>query len=119
MSAGHQTLSEGDILIGDVNVTDLPPAKRGTAMMFQSYALFPHLTCVDNVAFSLKMRGVDKAKRREQAMGEHNALPMELQALTTTVTTTAVSFAVIADALGAIAVLRKRQARHGSDAGQA
>ena len=68
MIAGHETVSEGDILIGDANVTDLPPAKRGTAMMFQSYALFPHLSCVDNVAFSLKMRGVDKAKRREQAM---------------------------------------------------
>ena len=68
MIAGHETVSEGDILIGDANVTDLPPAKRGTAMMFQSYALFPHLTCVDNVAFSLKMRGVDKAKRRAQAM---------------------------------------------------
>ena len=68
MIAGHETVSEGDILIGDANVTDLPPAKRGTAMMFQSYALFPHLTCVDNVAFSLKMRGVDKAKRRAQAL---------------------------------------------------
>jgi putative spermidine/putrescine transport system ATP-binding protein len=68
MIAGHETVSEGDILIGDANVTDLPPAKRGTAMMFQSYALFPHLNCVDNVAFSLKMRGVDKAKRRERAM---------------------------------------------------
>jgi putative spermidine/putrescine transport system ATP-binding protein len=68
MIAGHETVSEGDILIGDANVTDLPPARRGTAMMFQSYALFPHLNCVDNVAFSLKMRGVDKAKRREQAM---------------------------------------------------
>ena len=64
----RERVSEGDILIGDANVTDLPPAKRGTAMMFQSYALFPHLTCVDNVAFSLKMRGVDKATRREQAM---------------------------------------------------
>jgi putative spermidine/putrescine transport system ATP-binding protein len=46
----------------------LPPAKRGTAMMFQSYALFPHLSCVDNVAFSLKMKGVDKATRRQKAM---------------------------------------------------
>jgi len=68
MIAGHEAVSEGDILIGDANVTDLPPAKRGTAMMFQSYALFPHLSCVDNVAFSLKMRGVDKATRRVQAM---------------------------------------------------
>jgi putative spermidine/putrescine transport system ATP-binding protein len=49
-------------------VTDLPPAGRGTAMMFQSYALFPHLNAVDNVAFSLKMRGVAKAERRAAAM---------------------------------------------------
>ncbi|THD45017.1 MAG: ABC transporter ATP-binding protein [Bradyrhizobium sp.] len=68
MIAGHEGVSEGDILIGGANVTDLPPAKRGTAMMFQSYALFPHLNCVDNVAFSQKMRGVEKAKRRAQAM---------------------------------------------------
>jgi putative spermidine/putrescine transport system ATP-binding protein len=46
----------------------MPPARRGTAMMFQSYALFPHLTAVDNVAFSLKMRGVAKAERRGKAM---------------------------------------------------
>ena len=68
MIAGHESATEGDILIGATNVTDLPPAKRGTAMMFQSYALFPHLSCVDNVAFSLKMKGVDKATRRRKAM---------------------------------------------------
>jgi putative spermidine/putrescine transport system ATP-binding protein len=51
MIAGHESVSQGDILIASVNVTDLPPAKRGTAMMFQSYALFPHLSCLDNVAF--------------------------------------------------------------------
>ena len=68
MIAGHESATEGDILIGATNVTDLPPAKRGTAMMFQSYALFPHLSCVDNVAFSLKMKGVDKATRRQKAM---------------------------------------------------
>ena len=77
MIAGHETVSEGDILIGDANVTDLPPAKRGTAMMFQSYALFPHLSCVDNVAFSLKMRGVDRAKRRAQAMEFLELVAME------------------------------------------
>ncbi len=67
MLAGHETPTEGDILIGGHNVSLLPPAKRGTAMMFQSYALFPHLNAVDNVAFSLKMRGVGKAERQEKA----------------------------------------------------
>ncbi len=68
MIAGHEAVTGGDIILGATNVTDLPPAARGTAMMFQSYALFPHLTCIDNVAFSLKMRGVDKATRRARAM---------------------------------------------------
>ena len=67
MIAGHEQASEGDILLGDRNITDLPAAARGTAMMFQSYALFPHLSALDNVAFSLKMRGVDKATRHHKA----------------------------------------------------
>ena len=67
MIAGHEIASEGDILLGAENITVLPPAKRGTAMMFQSYALFPHLSCLDNVAFSLKMRGVGKEERRTRA----------------------------------------------------
>ncbi|MBI3709683.1 MAG: ABC transporter ATP-binding protein [Proteobacteria bacterium] len=68
MIAGHEEVSDGDILLGDEIITGLPPAKRGTAMMFQNYALFPHLDCVDNVAFSLKMKGVAKADRRARAM---------------------------------------------------
>ena len=67
MIAGHETISEGEIIINGVSVARLPPVKRGTAMMFQSYALFPHLNCIDNVAFGLKMRGVGKTERREQA----------------------------------------------------
>jgi putative spermidine/putrescine transport system ATP-binding protein len=67
MIAGHEAISDGDILIGGQNVSNLPPVARGTAMMFQSYALFPHLNCLDNVAFSLKMRGVAKAERHERA----------------------------------------------------
>ncbi|MET4369131.1 putative spermidine/putrescine transport system ATP-binding protein [Bradyrhizobium sp. LB12.1] len=67
MIAGHEAVSEGDIILGPQNVTDLEPAKRGTAMMFQSYALFPHLTGLDNVAFALKMRGVDRAIRHKRA----------------------------------------------------
>src|ERR1700758_1700038 len=65
--AGHEAASSGDIILGNANITDMPPARRGTAMMFQSYALFPHLNCVDNVAFSLKMRGIGKPERRKAA----------------------------------------------------
>ncbi|MGQ4274009.1 ABC transporter ATP-binding protein [Terrihabitans sp. B22-R8] len=68
MIAGHETISEGDIRLGNSVVTDLPPAARGTAMMFQSYALFPHLDTAENVAFSLKMKGVGKAERRVRAL---------------------------------------------------
>ncbi|WP_313554814.1 ABC transporter ATP-binding protein [Agrobacterium cavarae] len=68
MIAGHETISSGDVRLGNTVVTDLPPAQRGTAMMFQSYALFPHLDLVDNVAFSLKMKGADKETRRAKAL---------------------------------------------------
>jgi len=68
MIAGHETISSGDVRLGNTVVTDLPPAQRGTAMMFQSYALFPHLDLVDNVAFSLKMKGMDKETRRAKAL---------------------------------------------------
>lgn len=67
MIAGHETVSSGDILLENRNITTLPAAARGTAMMFQSFALFPHLSALDNVAFSLKMKGVDKATRHKQA----------------------------------------------------
>ena len=67
MIAGHETASEGSVVLAGSEITDLPPARRGTAMMFQSYALFPHLSVRDNVAFSLKMKGVDKAARHRRA----------------------------------------------------
>jgi putative spermidine/putrescine transport system ATP-binding protein len=67
MIAGHETATDGNILIGPREVGHLPPAARGTAMMFQSYALFPHLNCLDNVAFGPRMRGVDKATRHQKA----------------------------------------------------
>ena len=67
MIAGHEQASSGDIILENQNVTDLPPAKRGTAMMFQSYALFPHLSVLDNVAFSLKMSGIAKDLRHARA----------------------------------------------------
>jgi ABC-type Fe3+/spermidine/putrescine transport system ATPase subunit/ABC-type spermidine/putrescine transport system permease subunit II len=63
MIAGHEFPTAGDVLIGNRNVTNLPPSERGTAMMFQSYALFPHRSVIDNVAFALKIRGINKAER--------------------------------------------------------
>ena len=80
MIAGHEAATSGDIQIGPANITDLPPARRGTAMMFQSYALFPHLTSLDNVAFSLKMKGVDKAERRARALDLLRLVDMETYA---------------------------------------
>ncbi len=69
MIGGHERASAGAVIIGPRAVGDAPPAERGTAMMFQSYALFPHLDARDNVAFSLKMRGIPRAERRAKAMG--------------------------------------------------
>ncbi|MEL6997710.1 MAG: ABC transporter ATP-binding protein [Pseudomonadota bacterium] len=67
MIAGHEVVSDGAIVLGGSDISSLPPAKRGTAMMFQSYALFPHLSVAENVAFGLKMKGVDKLVRSARA----------------------------------------------------
>ncbi len=80
MIAGHEAPTSGDIIVGGARVTDLPPARRRTAMMFQSYALFPHLNCIDNVAFSLRMRGVSKVERRAKASEMLRLVEMETQA---------------------------------------
>ena len=67
MIAGHETPSSGEIYIGDQMVVGKTPVERGTAMMFQSYALFPHLSILDNVAFYLKMRDVGRDERRQKS----------------------------------------------------
>lgn len=66
MIAGFYYPSEGRILFGDENVTYLPPNKRNTGMVFQNYALFPHMTVSENVAFGLKVRkkSKDEIKKR-------------------------------------------------------
>src|SRR5258708_14819405 len=61
--AGHEAATSGDIVIGAKNVTDLAPARRSTAMMFQSYALFPHLTSIDTLAFSPSLLAIAKTER--------------------------------------------------------
>ena len=63
MVAGHEEATSGDILIGNRRVNDIPAAKRNTAMMFQSYALFPHKTIWENVEFGLKMRKLKESDR--------------------------------------------------------
>jgi putative spermidine/putrescine transport system ATP-binding protein len=77
MIAGHEEVSDGDILIDDKVVGDTAPAARGTAMMFQNYALFPHLSVIDNVAFSLKMKGIAKTARHARARETLHLVAME------------------------------------------
>jgi multiple sugar transport system ATP-binding protein len=60
MIAGLEDISGGDMYIGDERVNDIPPAKRGIAMVFQSYALYPHMSLYDNMAFGLKLAGKTK-----------------------------------------------------------
>jgi putative spermidine/putrescine transport system ATP-binding protein len=67
MIAGHEDPTDGEILIGGEDVVGLPPVERKTAMMFQSYALFPHLSVRDNIAFALRVRGMSSAERRRAA----------------------------------------------------
>ena len=75
--AGLETLTSGDICIADKTVTDLPPSKRGIAMVFQSYALYPHMTVYNNMAFSLDLQGVPKKEIRERVEAAAKILQME------------------------------------------
>ncbi|TBW36982.1 sn-glycerol-3-phosphate ABC transporter ATP-binding protein UgpC [Siculibacillus lacustris] len=62
MIAGLETISSGEIKIGDQLVNDFTPRDRDVAMVFQNYALYPHMTVAGNMAFSLKLRGIDRAE---------------------------------------------------------
>ena len=64
--AGLEDVSGGKIFIGDADVTTLPPARRGISMVFQSYALFPHLSVAENILFGLKVRGVEARERAQR-----------------------------------------------------
>ena len=66
MIAGLESITAGELLIDGARANDLRPADRGAAMVFQSYALYPHMTVAENMGFSLKMAGVAKAQRNEQ-----------------------------------------------------
>ena len=60
MIAGLEEITDGDIMIGDKRVNDLPPKDRGIAMVFQNYALYPHMSVYDNMAFGLKQQKLDR-----------------------------------------------------------
>ena len=69
--AGLEEITEGQILIGDRIVNDVPPKDRDIAMVFQSYALYPHMSVYDNMAFGLKLRKTpkDEIQRRVEEAG--------------------------------------------------
>src|SRR5215212_12120563 len=64
MIAGLEEITEGDLLIDGQRANDVPPSERGLAMVFQSYALYPHMSVADNMGFSLRLAGVSKEERR-------------------------------------------------------
>ncbi len=66
MIAGLESITSGDLLIDGLRANDLRPADRGAAMVFQSYALYPHMTVAENMGFALKMAGVARAQRDQQ-----------------------------------------------------
>jgi ABC-type sugar transport system ATPase subunit len=66
MVAGLETITSGQVLIGDTVVNDLAPMDRDIAMVFQNYALYPHMSVYDNMAFGLKMRKVERAEIRKR-----------------------------------------------------
>lgn len=66
MVAGLESITAGDLLIDDQRVNDLGPSERGAAMVFQSYALYPHMTVEENMGFGLKMSGLSKSETKLQ-----------------------------------------------------
>ena len=74
---GLEEISGGDLMIGSKRVNDIPPAQRGIAMVFQSYALYPHMSVADNMAFGLKLAGADKNAAREAVMRAAQVLRIE------------------------------------------
>ncbi|MCR8825366.1 ABC transporter ATP-binding protein [Photobacterium sp. TY 1-4] len=73
MLAGFETATHGDIRLGGTSINNIPPHKRGIGMVFQNYALFPHMTVAENLAFPLEVRKIGKSQREEKI---HRALGM-------------------------------------------
>src|SRR5687768_12267131 len=66
MIAGLEPITGGDLVIGGVRANDVPPQKRDTSMVFQSYALFPHMTVRENISFGPRVRGEPKGETEER-----------------------------------------------------
>jgi ABC-type sugar transport system ATPase subunit len=81
MVAGLETISEGDLLIDGTRVNDLGPSERGAAMVFQSYALYPHMTVAENMGFGLRVAGL--AKREVSARVHQTAETLQITDLLT------------------------------------
>jgi multiple sugar transport system ATP-binding protein len=77
MLAGLEEVNEGHIRIGDRDVTDVPPKDRDIAMVFQNYALYPHMTVAENMGFALKIAGVSKEERAERVLEAAKLLDLE------------------------------------------
>lgn len=77
MLAGLEEVDGGRILIGDVDVTTIAPKDRDIAMVFQNYALYPHMTVAENMGFALKIAGVSKQERAERVLEAAKLLDLE------------------------------------------
>ncbi|THG35755.1 sn-glycerol-3-phosphate ABC transporter ATP-binding protein UgpC [Glaciibacter flavus] len=77
MLAGLEEVNEGNIFIGERNVTDVPPKDRDIAMVFQNYALYPHMTVAENMGFALKIAGVGKDERAARVLEAAKLLDLE------------------------------------------
>jgi multiple sugar transport system ATP-binding protein len=77
MLAGLEEVNEGQIYIGSRDVTDVPPKDRDIAMVFQNYALYPHMTVAENMGFALKIAGVSKEERAERVLEAAKLLDLE------------------------------------------
>jgi multiple sugar transport system ATP-binding protein len=77
MVAGLEEITEGTVRIGDRVVNSLPPKQRDVAMVFQNYALYPHMSAFDNMAFGLKMRRIARQERRRRVSGAAQVLALE------------------------------------------
>ena len=77
MIAGLEEISDGELLINGERANDVPPAERGLAMVFQTYALYPHMTVADNMGFSLRLAGVNKKERYAKISDAARVLQLE------------------------------------------